>query len=1008
MPRSLRLIGPVLAALLLCVPLPIVQAEAPDLDAVFASPSKIHRLRSDPWLDGVWIASEGGLFFKDMAGGDLGHYSLAQGLPNGIVYDVDADPYKVWVGTGGGAAVLDKATQSIQAVRNPDGSLLQSRVRTVFIEGDHGWLGTEGQGLYRVDGSSLVATPVNNPVNNSAFAHPIYGLGSVGSELYVSVTGYGLVDWKRDTGQAKKIDYGYTYNNGAPRYGRILVTPQWVWVGTEMDGVIRIDRAEGKLYEYASKDDTNSPTVHIPLQVGDEVWMSTLSGVSRYTASTQRWANWQYVPYDAGGEPISDLAFHDGTLYAATAQGRIARFDRGVGAWFPEDWWESGQVMSGNLINGCGTDGGDRLLFSTGNLASYYDSRSNTWAIAGQEPTDRVVPRDISILSTAADSKQRYFTHYSGVSELEVATGEYVTYQVDGRGIERWGNRAVLDVEIDDTDAWFGMRSLQESGRFQKDPPWHPGMVTRMDRQTHQMTYYGKEQGLTDSNVTALESDGGLLWIGMGKGGLDVLHKQTGAIVHVYPSSGLAYVNDIVVLPDAIWLAATTRGVVRIDRATMEATAVPLPAFAMALAYADGQLWVGTRYGGIYALDPDTHQTTRYSNGYTFDYNAYCLIAREGMLYIGGDVGVQLFSLAERRFLPQTTVASGRPVEPESFHLAITSPAEGSSASGAMLDVAGTAAGPEGAIVRVRAGDGQWQKASGLQSWSIPLDLNGTPAGGLVVTARLESGGQVLAQGARTVQLRAAESAIPVSVALHHVPVLEARVGDSIRFAATATPLEVQGLRMHAELQRPGSSSLEEIPLAAGLDGNLSGEAPPFLQTGVASYRLVASWDGGAAQFPEPLSGFGPTYQITVLKAGGFVRALASGPDRIDLRPGESQEVNLTIQNVGTRTARFNVSLYGDAAEWAQAPPSIEVPAGESRQVRIKVDVPSDAKSERYTLGFALRPAMPEEAISQFQMAVNVGTGTGDGKAGQGAPAPAWLALAALSAAAWVARRRPR
>lgn len=987
----------VLAALVLSLPVLIVHAEAQSQGAVFASPSTIQRLRSDPWLDGVWIASEGGLFFKDMANGGLGHYSLAQGLPNAIVYDVDADPQRVWIGTGLGAAVLDKATQSVQAIRNPDGSPLHARVRTVFIEGDHGWLGTEGAGLYRVNGASLVATPVNNPVNSSAFTHHIYGIGSVGQDLYISATGYGLVEWDRATGEAKKIDYGYNHNTGAPMYGRILVTPKWVWIGTEFDGVIRVDRDGGKLYEYASKDSTNSPTVYIPLQVGDEVWMSTLVGVSRYTASTQRWMDWQYVPYDAGGQPVSDLAFHQGELYAATVQGRIARFDRSANAWLPADWWDSRQVMSGNLVNGCGTDGGHRLLFATGHHADYYDPRTNSWAIAGREPSDRGQPQDIFILATAADSRNRYFTHYNGVSELDVASGEYATYYVDGR-TRNWGGRAVLDVEIDDKYAWFGMKSFQESGRFNRNPPWHPGMVTRMDRETHAMTHYGKENGLTESNVTAIESDGDLLWIGMGKGGLDVLDKRTGVVSHVYPTTGLAYVNDILVRPDAIWLAATTRGVVRIDRATHEATVVPLPAFATALADSAGSIWAGTYYGGLYAVDLATYRATQYGTGRPFDYNAYCLIAHDGLLYLGGDAGVQRFSLAERRFLPQVAAPASQasPPAPGSFRIEITSPPSGGATPDATLMVAGTSAGPEDSIVRVRAGDGAWEAASGTRSWSADVPLDGAADGDLVVTARLESGGQVLAQAARVVRVGKVSDAshTPGDVAVHHAPVFEAVVGSPIRFAAAVEPADAQGLAAHVELQRPGNSSVEIIPMVMQADGNLTGHAPPFTQAGAAKYRFVASWEGGSVRLPAPLSGFGDAYVMTVVRSGSPASAVASGPQRLDLQPGQSQDVDLTVQNVGVRAGVFNISVSGSAAAWARAPASVEIPAGESRQILLNVEVPTNATLEEHTLWLTLRP-MASEDENLFHMTVNVGSG--QVVDGQGTPLQLWLALVALA-----------
>src|ERR1041384_8023365 len=58
------------------------QAASDDDKTLFARPYIIRVMKADPWMGGVWLATDGGLFFKDMQSGRLRIHSASGGMPS--------------------------------------------------------------------------------------------------------------------------------------------------------------------------------------------------------------------------------------------------------------------------------------------------------------------------------------------------------------------------------------------------------------------------------------------------------------------------------------------------------------------------------------------------------------------------------------------------------------------------------------------------------------------------------------------------------------------------------------------------------------------------------------------------------------------------------------------------------------------------------------------------------------------------------------------------------------
>src|SRR5688572_21374999 len=115
-PRStrrglLRLLFPFsFTAILLMGILPAPAQGAVEDNLLFVRPNRLLRIQGDPWQGGAWLATEAGAFHHG-ENGILRHYSYNEGLPSATVNDLVPEADVVWMGTGQGLVVLDRATQ---------------------------------------------------------------------------------------------------------------------------------------------------------------------------------------------------------------------------------------------------------------------------------------------------------------------------------------------------------------------------------------------------------------------------------------------------------------------------------------------------------------------------------------------------------------------------------------------------------------------------------------------------------------------------------------------------------------------------------------------------------------------------------------------------------------------------------------------------------------------------------------------------------------------------------
>lgn len=1009
MPNGSRCLPAVLIAVLLLPALPSTEAQLPEAGTtMMIRPTGLARLVPDPWLGGVWMGSQDGAFYKDLASGDLQHFHIRDGLPHQFVWDIIPTAEAVWFATQAGIARLDRATGTFDQVDREDGTMLVVTSRAILLEGSTLWVGTSQDGLFRVDTSSLRATAVPNPVDDQAFQHPIFGLAADGPELFVSAAGYGVVRWDRSTDQTTRYDF--TYLQEDPQYTRIHLTTDRLWVGTYGDGLVAFDRDDGSPYEWASPGTVNALNVDSILQIGDELWFATNGGAARYTMSSDSWRSWMM---GTTGEGSNDLMLAGGQIYAVNDK-FVFRYDRQGDRWVYNEWWVADMTLRHNVVQSC-LDEGDRLTFGTGGGgADYLDLRSGRWTVAGPNDGDNGQPRDINILDIATDGKAKYFATHNGVSELDLASRTYINYYTDGRTGDGHGQNLVKDVALDGDNAWFATSATKRPKFRDTDPDrWNPGNLVRMNKATHAMTAYDMGEGLSSNNVSVVEPDGNRLWVGSVLGGLDSFDKATGVATHVYPPGGKDTILDILVRPEGLWLATTGHGLVLLDPQTFDARQGPgfaeIP--ATSLGWADDLLWVGTASKGLRTVDVATLTIVdSYTTGMPSDLFTNCFLQRGNLLYIGTDNGVERMDLAQRLFLPQISkwdaaTALAKRADQTSSLLTIVSPASGERpVADQPIAVSGTATAPAGARVFVRADDWPWTQATGVDSWSATLPADPARGGSVTIAAKLESGGQVLALVTRTLAFASEDADVPAK--LDHTPLLEVRLGDAptLTVKANRTLDDLSGLVF---FRRPGGLSFETLPMGRDASGVLTATLPQFDTAGFAEYRILVDWTGGAARLPDPLGGFGPSYTLLVNSRAGLASAAVVAAELPELTAGSEATIAVAVQNSGSRDADMELTFDGPAAAWlVDAPTTLHVPAGESREISLRLEVPAEAKAGTHALDVAAGVDPLIGSSGQERLLLTVAGAGGDAPATpKGAPVPVAVVLAAL-AVALLARRR--
>jgi len=267
-------------------------------------------------------------------------FTVEDGLPNDHIFAVKADGPRVWIGTEGGLALLDKATGTVKKVwREADG--LPFRVVTAIdvdpATGDV-WLGLFGAGLARLSGGRFDHW---NQMNSGLVNDVVYGVAVEGENIWVATTA-GANRFNTRTGEWTVFNEKNAPMEEIWNYN-VSVNDGKVHLAVWGSGVLEYDLKTGRWKEYLDpdgemeidlfRDDGINHVIDTAAQYIDGVlWTSSYFGASRYDGR-----HWRGYAKQEGGLP-SDFI---NNLKARSGQEAWFCTDKGLGviADGPGDTW---------------------------------------------------------------------------------------------------------------------------------------------------------------------------------------------------------------------------------------------------------------------------------------------------------------------------------------------------------------------------------------------------------------------------------------------------------------------------------------------------------------------------------------------------------------------------------------------------------------------------------------------------------------------------------------------
>jgi ligand-binding sensor domain-containing protein len=216
-------------------------------------------------------------------------FTTDDGLPNDHIFAVKVDGPRVWVGTEGGLACLNKATHEIRSWGEADG--LPWRVVSA-IDVDHKtgdvWLGLFGGGLARFSGGrfdhwhQLNSGLVNDVVYGVAVENDnVWAATTAGASRYNTITGEWTIFTEKNAPMEEIWNYGVCYADGL------------VYLGVWGSGVLEYNCAKGTWKDYLDPDGEmeidlyrDDGIVHVITTgvsyVDQILWVTTYFGACRY------------------------------------------------------------------------------------------------------------------------------------------------------------------------------------------------------------------------------------------------------------------------------------------------------------------------------------------------------------------------------------------------------------------------------------------------------------------------------------------------------------------------------------------------------------------------------------------------------------------------------------------------------------------------------------------------------------------------------------------------------
>lgn len=256
--------------------------------------------------DDIWIG---------MWSGGLGRFSRSSSqldlfnprntdLPSFYVRDILVHSDKIWVATHSGLAYYQKSDSSWHVVDR----LKNLKLKTIIYNDNFFYVATLFEGVFRSEDGIIWTNII--PSQN------VLDLLYVDGELYIATPEKGVFVYKDSKLESFLPDIS----------AKTIIqdeNPDFLWIGTYGQGLLKINRKNGKIINKYSFKDINSDYVESLLLLNDKLWVGTLdAGVSIFDIKKN---NWNFLGLRDGlpGLDITTITRENDHLWFGTLAGGI-------------------------------------------------------------------------------------------------------------------------------------------------------------------------------------------------------------------------------------------------------------------------------------------------------------------------------------------------------------------------------------------------------------------------------------------------------------------------------------------------------------------------------------------------------------------------------------------------------------------------------------------------------------------------------------------------------------
>lgn len=581
-------------------------------------------------------------------------YLAQDGLTVGAVQTItqDGDGF-IWIGGFDGLARFDGYRFEKFVNDTATDVVASNAIFDVLHVNGAMWLATRG-GLSRFDAETnrfehfFTGIPARDAIRQITHQDGILWLATSGGLVKFTIA-------SEQFSHISTIPYGvHSVTNGADGD---------IWLGTNSHGLLRFNTRSLSITQYghdAAKENSllNNVVWDVHYTRSGSVFAGTRAGLSELLADGT-FINYLHDPSDPdslSAKEVSDIAEDDsGVIWVATSNG-LSILDR----------------ESLRFVRLSYREHDPRSLATSNAYKIFFDKNGDAWVSTFPTGVNFLNRADFAFRTTRPDStggglnyRSVLALHEDASGSLWVGTDGGGVNVFDGRGVRyisrkngdldntQVSSKAILDILSDPLDGhlWIGT--------------WAGGL-NRLNPKTgvieHIFFEPGAVSGLPGNNVWVLEFDAeNALWVGTVGGGLARYDREKQNFAHFTEQHGFdtSVVWDIKLTTSGLWIG-TDAGLKRYNPQTGSFTSfmhVPgdtrsLSSNTVFIIHEDthGQLWLGTRGGGVNRFDPTTGRVTRYSNGLPHQNVTSIEEDEEGNLWLGTHGGLARFNPVTNSF----------------------------------------------------------------------------------------------------------------------------------------------------------------------------------------------------------------------------------------------------------------------------------------------------------------------------------------------------------------------